>query len=149
MEFEQVLSTFAERFAFIDNQLRFVTSHILGARAIEVHVSNFWPRWALDLWSLLEAGEYERAQRELVRVAMPFMKLWQEMEQFTSGDGYLDKLCMELVGLGSSRCRPPTRDIRDQFRDRAADMLRELGIPNLGIGHGAVVALDSATATPG
>src|SRR5918999_1924579 len=58
MEFEQVLSRFAERFAFIDNQLRFVTSHILGARAIEVHVSNFWPRWAIELWRLLEARQY-------------------------------------------------------------------------------------------
>ncbi len=129
MEFEQVLTRFAERFSFIDNQLRFVTSHILGARAIEVHVSNFWPRWALDLWGLLEAGEYARVQRELVRVAMPFMVLWQEMEGYTGGDGYLDKLCMELVGLGSSRCRPPTRDVRDRYRDRAAAMLRQLGTP--------------------
>ena len=46
----------------------------------------------------------------MVDVAMPFMALWQEMETWTSGDGYLDKLCMELLGLGSSRCRPPTRD---------------------------------------
>lgn len=133
MEFEQVLSRFAERFAFIDNQLRFVTSHILGARAIEVHVSNFWPRWALDLWYLLEARQYEEAQLELVRVAMPFMMLWQEMERYTSGDGYLDKLCMEVVGLGSSRCRPPTRDVRDRFRERAADLLRELGVPIVGM----------------
>jgi dihydrodipicolinate synthase/N-acetylneuraminate lyase len=129
MEFEQVLTRFAQRFAFIDNQLRFVTSHILGARAIEVHVSNFWPRWALDLWRLLEAQEYERAQRELVRVAMPFMALWQEMEAYTSGDGYLDKLCMELVGLGSSRCRPPTRDVRPLFRHRAEELLERFGLP--------------------
>ena len=31
---------------------------------------------------------------------MPFYKLWIEIEKnFTSGDGYLDKLCMELIGL--------------------------------------------------
>ena len=141
MEFEQVLSRFAQRFAFIDNQLRFVTSHILGARAIEVHVSNFWPRWALELWRLLEAGQYAQAQRELVRVAMPFMMLWQEMEQYTSGDGYLDKLCMELVGLGSSRCRPPTRDIRDRYRDRAARLLEGYGLSiNGGVGSTALPA---------
>ncbi len=128
MEFEQVLSRFAERFAFIDNQLRFVTSHILGARAIEVHISNFWPSWALRLWSLLESKAYDEAQRELVRVAQPFMTLWQEMEQYTSGDGYLDKLCMELVGLGSSRCRPPTRDIRDRYREDARALLTGYGL---------------------
>ena len=44
---------------------------------------------------------------------MPFYKLWVEIEKnYTSGDGYLDKLCMELIGLDSSRCRPPTRDVR-------------------------------------
>ena len=39
----------------------------------------------------------------LVREAMPFYKLWVEIEKtYTRGDGYLDKLCMELVGLDSS-----------------------------------------------
>lgn len=144
MEFEQVLSRFARRFAFIDNQLRFVTSHILGARAIEVHVSNFWPRWALDLWDLLEARQYEQAQHELVRVAMPYMMLWQEMETYTSGDGYLDKLCMELVGLGSSRCRPPTRDVRPVYRDRAAGLLASFGL----LGPGASPNRPSGQAAP-
>ena len=36
----------------------------------------------------------------MVDEAMPFYKLWVEIEKtYTSGDGYLDKLCMELVGL--------------------------------------------------
>jgi hypothetical protein len=67
----------------------------------------------------------------MVRVAMPFMALWQEMERHTSGDGYLDKLCMELVGIGSSRCRPPTRDVRDEYRERARQMLLECGVPGV------------------
>jgi 4-hydroxy-tetrahydrodipicolinate synthase len=36
---------------------------------------------------------------------------------------------MELVGLDSSRCRPPTRDVRAQFRERARAMLIESGVP--------------------
>jgi len=56
------------------------------------------------------------------------MALWHDMEEFTSGDGYLDKLCMELVGLGSSRCRPPTRDVRERFLDRARKMLEDTGV---------------------
>ncbi len=131
MEFEQALSRFADRLAVIDNQLRFTTSHMLGASAIEVHVCNYWPQWGVRLWELLEGGEYVAAQTELVKVAMPFMALWKEMEHHTGGDGYLDKLCMELVGLGSSRCRPPTRDLRDQFRQRAYEMLLETGVPKL------------------
>jgi dihydrodipicolinate synthase/N-acetylneuraminate lyase len=117
MEFEQVISRYAEHFSIIDNQMRFVTSHMLGARGIEVHVANYWPQWGVKMWNLLNNHQYIEAQKELVKVAMPFMSLWVEMEQFTSGDGYLDKLCMELVGLTSSRCRPPTRDIRHKYRE--------------------------------
>jgi dihydrodipicolinate synthase/N-acetylneuraminate lyase len=128
MEFERVVSGYSDRFSIIDNQMRFVSSHMLGGRGIEVHVCNYDPEWGVRVWRLLEAHQYVEAQRELVNVALPFMTLWQEMEEFTSGDGYLDKLCMELVGLGSSRCRPPTRDVRDRFRDRARQMLEATGV---------------------
>jgi len=137
MEFEQVLSRFASDFSIIDNQMRFVTSYLLGARGIEVHVCNYWPAWGVRILDLLEAGDFRAAQAELVRVAMPFMELWSEMERYTSGDGYLDKLCMELVGLGSSRCRPPTRDVRAEFRGRARSMLIEAGVPNVLPARGA------------
>jgi dihydrodipicolinate synthase/N-acetylneuraminate lyase len=123
MEFEQAITRFCDRYLFIDNQMRFVVSHMLGAGAIELHPCNFMPEWGVYLWRLLEDQRYIEAQRELVRVGMPFMALWQEMEKWTSGDGYLDKLCMEIVGLGSSRCRPPTRDVRPLFREQAAAMI--------------------------
>ena len=131
MEFEQVISRFADRFSIIDNQMRFVTSHMLGARGIEVHVCNYWPQWGMRLWNLLETRRYIEAQQELVRVALPFMALWREMEHYTGGDGYLDKLCMELVGLGSSRCRPPTRDVREKCREKARQMLLQCGVPDV------------------
>ncbi|MCS6780957.1 MAG: hypothetical protein NZ555_14795, partial [Geminicoccaceae bacterium] len=71
-------------------------------------------------------------QTMLVREAMPFYKLWVEIEKtYTSGDGYLDKLCMELVGLGSSRCRPPTRDVRPLYRERCREMLIRSGCPRV------------------
>jgi 4-hydroxy-tetrahydrodipicolinate synthase len=131
MSFEQVITRFADRFAIIDNQMRYVTSHILGARSIEIHQGNYWPQWAVGLWQMLERGEYADAQREMVRVCMPFMALWSEMETYTSGDGYLDKLCMELVGLDSSRSRPPTRDVRPLYREKARQMLLGCGVPNV------------------
>lgn len=131
MEFEQVITHFADRVSVIDNQMRFITSHMLGARMIELHPANYWPEWALHMWRLLEDGRYVEAQRELVRVGLPFMRLWSEMENYTSGDGYLDKLCIELRGLGSSRCRPPTRDVRDKYRERAQRLLIDAGVPDV------------------
>jgi dihydrodipicolinate synthase/N-acetylneuraminate lyase len=138
MDFERAVCRFAGRLSIIDNQLRFVTSHILGARALEVHVCNYWPEWGVRIWTMLEAGDYAEAQRELVRVAMPFMALWRDMSSHTGGDGYLDKLCMELVGLGSSRCRPPTRDVRDLYREPARQMLLQCGVPRVPADAGAL-----------
>lgn len=131
MSFEDVVRRFAARFSIIDNQNRYVTSHILGARAIEIHAANYWPQFGVRMWATLESGDYAEAQREMVRVIMPFMQLWAEMESFTVGDGYLDKLCMELVGLPSSRCRPPTRDVRERYREAARRMLIDCGVPGV------------------
>jgi dihydrodipicolinate synthase/N-acetylneuraminate lyase len=132
MEFEDVIVSFASRLTIIDNHLQFVTSHILGARGFEVHLCNFWPEWGVRLMENLTAGDYVAVQTALVREAMPFYKLWTEIERdFTSGDGYLDKLCMEFVGLPSSRCRPPTRDIRSRYGERAREMLLQIGAPRL------------------
>ena len=130
MEFEDVVSHFSGRLTIIDNHLLFAMSHMLGARAFEVHLANYWPEWGIRLIDDLNAGRHVDVRRALVREAMPFYKLWVEIEKtYTSGDGYLDKLCMELVGLDSSRCRPPTRDIRDKYRERCRKMLIETGVP--------------------
>ncbi len=132
MEFEDVVSHFAQRLAVIDNNLLFAMSHMMGAQAFEVHLCNYWPEWGIRLIDNLEAGHYVEVQRALVREAMPFYKLWVEIERtYTSGDGYLDKLCMELVGLDSSRCRPPTRDVRGLYRERCRQMLIATGVPGV------------------
>jgi 4-hydroxy-tetrahydrodipicolinate synthase len=132
MEFEDVVSHFSGRLTIIDNHLLFAMSHMLGARAFEVHLANYWPEWGIKLIDNLDAGRHIEVQRALVREAMPFYKLWVEIEKtYTSGDGYLDKLCMELVGLDSSRCRPPTRDIREKYRARCRTMLLETGVPRV------------------
>ena len=104
---------------------------MLGARAVEVHICNHWPEWGVRLWDMLEQGSYKEAQHELMTVARPFYELWSEMEKHTSGDGYLDKLCMECVGLDSSRCRPPTQDVRERFREQARRMLIDCGTPRV------------------
>ncbi len=134
MEFEDVVSHFSDRFTIIDNNLFFAYSAMpaLGARAFEVHNCNFWPEWGVKLISEVRAKNYEEISRMLIKEAMPFYKLWVDIERnFTSGDGYLDKLCMELVGLPSSRCRPPTRDVRTKYREATRAMLKEIGAPRV------------------
>jgi len=131
IEYEQVVSRFSGRFAIIDNQTRYVNSHILGARCFEIHQANYWPQWSVGLWHRLERHEYAEVQNEMVRVAMPFMELITEMLRYTGGEGYLEKLCMELLGRDSSRNRPPTRDVRHVFREQTRQMLLQTGVPGV------------------
>jgi dihydrodipicolinate synthase/N-acetylneuraminate lyase len=134
MEFEDVTSHFSNRFTIIDNNLLFPYSAMpaLGARAFEVHLCNYWPEWGVKLIREIEKANYAEIARMMVEEAMPFYKLWVRIEkEFTSGDGYLDKLCMELVGLPSSRCRPPTRDVRPHYREAAREMMLQSGVPRL------------------
>jgi dihydrodipicolinate synthase/N-acetylneuraminate lyase len=134
MEFEDVTSNFSSRFTIIDNNLFFPYSAMpaLGAKAFEVHLCNYWPEWGVKLIDEIKAANYTEVARMMVEEAMPFYKLWVEIEKgYTSGDGYLDKLCMELIGLPSSRCRPPTRDIRQNYRAKTLAMMQATGVPRL------------------
>lgn len=134
MEFEDVCSHFSGRLTIIDNNLLFAFSAMpsLGARAFESHLCNFWPAWGVRLMERVRSGKYAEIAGMMTAQAMPWYKLWVEIEnQYTSGDGYLDKLCMELVGLPSSRCRPPTRDIRRAYREKTRAMMQAIGVPNL------------------
>lgn len=131
MAFERAVVRFAERMSVIDNRVSYVTSHMMGARGIELHPTNYWPQWGVATWELLENGQYAEAQQELVRVVIPFYEVWEDVGKFTGGDGHLDKLCLELIGIGSSRSRPPTRDIRNQFREQTREMLLSCGVPGV------------------
>ena len=134
MEFEDVTSTYSGRFTIIDNNLFFPYSAMssLNAKAFEVHMCNFWPEWGAKLIKEVKNKNFEEIARMMVEEAMPFYKLWVEIEtNFTSGDGYLDKLCMELVGLPSSRCRHPTRDMRDQYREKTLQYMKKIKVPHL------------------
>lgn len=129
--FERIVRKYADRFCVIDNQLEFVQSHMLGGRGINVHAANYWPAWGVKLWNLLESRDYLTAQQEISKVLMPYYDLCGPISEFTGGEGHLDKLCLELIGLDSSRCRPPIRDIRGQFRGAVRSMMLECGIPGV------------------
>jgi dihydrodipicolinate synthase/N-acetylneuraminate lyase len=131
MELEQIVAEHSGRFVIIDNQLRWVTTHILGARSIEAFETNYWPEWSLGIWKDLEAGRYVEVQREMLRVSVPLHRLWEEIERYTSGNGYPVKLCLEALGLGSSRDRPPTRDVRDLYLEKARQMLVDVRHPGI------------------
>lgn len=130
-EYERYLRRYAGRTCIIDNQLEFVKTHMLGGRGVNLHPANWHPQWAIKFWGLLESGKYQEALKEHVRVVGACYDLYGEIGKYTGGEGHLDKLCLELIGLDSSRCRPPIREVRDLFRDRVRAMMLETGVPGV------------------
>lgn len=130
--FERAMRDYSRKIMFIDNSLQYIFAHSLGARGINLHVSNYWPQWGQQFWDLLEAERYADAQREMTCVVQPFYDLGEEAARFTGGEGHLDKLCLEYVGLEGGRCRPPTRDIRAFLGEKVWQMAERCGVPKLG-----------------
>lgn len=85
LSFERAVVKFNALVSVIDNRLSYVTSHMMGARGIELHPTNYWPQWGVRTWELLESGRYKEAQDELVRVALPFYEVWEDMAKYTGG----------------------------------------------------------------
>src|SRR5262249_50533421 len=85
--FEKGLRLFAKRLCVIDNNFPFVYSHLLGARGINPHPSNYWPEWGVRLWGLLEAGEDPEAQGEGFPPLPPHYRPSAGSERSTRGRG--------------------------------------------------------------
>ena len=139
MSFEQVVQAYGRRFSVIDNQMHFVASHMLGARGFEVHVCNYWPEWGARLIEQMKRKDYPEVQDMLTRAAQPFMKLWSQIEQeYTSGDGYLDKL-VHGVGRPAFQPLPPSHP----GRPRALPGGRPSHAPSGGSAQGHGVRLNT------
>jgi len=132
MEFEDVVSHFAGKLTIIDNNLLFTMSHMMGARAFEVHLCNYWPEWGIKLLERLEAGDYAEVQRMMVEEAKPFYKLWVEIEKnFTSGDGYLTSSAWSWSAWIPAAAARPLRDVRSLNREKCRAMMIESGVPGV------------------
>ena len=108
------LRRYADRLAIIDNEGRFVWSHMMGAVGFITHEGNFWPEYPLKLWDLLEAEAYDAFIEELDRFHWPWRKWAHAVAQETEGEGPFIKAAMALVGRPAGPPRPPGRPVRPE-----------------------------------
>ena len=130
-EYDEFLRRYASETCFIDNQLEYVKTHMLGGKAINLHPANWHPGWALKFWNLLETKKYFEAQQEMSKVVGSCYDMYAQIGKHTGGEGHLDKMCLEWIGFDSSRCRPPVQDVRPQFLGKVREMLVATDVPNL------------------
>jgi hypothetical protein len=47
----------------------------LNLPAMKRHIANHWPEYGVKLWNLLEEKDYEQAERQMVKVPMPYYQI--------------------------------------------------------------------------
>ena len=128
-EYQAVLRRFADELVVIDNQLVPVFCRLLGGKGANLHPTLFWPEWGVRLWALLTEERWIEGQAEVDRVLMPYYDILAEISTITGGEGHLDKVGMELIGLPGGHNRPPTRPLPATFKQKLTDFLKRIGAP--------------------
>ena len=131
LEFMAGTERFSKKVCVGDNQLCIIDAYLSGARSFNVHICNFWPQWGIELMKLLDEGQYTAAHARVMDVMLPWYEFYWQAKKITGGEGHLDKIATELLGFDTSRCRPPTRDIREEFRPRMRAFMERIGVPNM------------------
>ena len=119
------LHRMAERMAILDNSGQHVWSHIMGAVGFITHVSNFWPEYPLEIWNLLEEGDYRGVIAKLGAFKWNWQKWTGKVVRESEGEGPFIKAAMEHVGLPAGPPRPPARPVSAGLRDELDELLSQ------------------------
>ena len=129
MSYLLVLQKFSSRLGIIDNQLTPVLCKMMGGIGSNLHPAMFWPEWGVRVWGMLEAGKWNDAQNEIYRLLLPYYEIIGDVTKYSGGEGHIDKVALEIVGLPGGRNRPPTRPLPPVFREQLLKLFKEVGVP--------------------
>jgi 4-hydroxy-tetrahydrodipicolinate synthase len=129
LEYQLGLKRFRDRLGMIDNMLLPILSKMMGAIGTNLHPAMFWPEWGVRLWAALESADWDAAQADVDLLLLPFYDIIRDIGRVTGGEGHIDKLALDLVGLPGGITRPPTRPLPQVFRDRLRRLCLQAGVP--------------------
>ena len=132
--YRQTQLALADTLVIIDNAGEQVSSHIMGARGFITHLSGFWPEYPLEIWRLLEQGDYVAAKDKLSSFKWKW-NLWRNrVAQVTGGEGPFIKAAMEAVGLRTGPPRPPSVRPPKHLLDELQVLLDSASVPKARVG---------------
>ncbi|MCH8911362.1 MAG: dihydrodipicolinate synthase family protein [Chloroflexi bacterium] len=127
--YRQTQLALADTLVIIDNSGEQVSSHVMGARGFITHLSGFWPEYPLEIWRLLEQGDYVAAKDKLSSFKWKW-NLWRNrVAQVTGGEGPFIKAAMEAVGLRTGPPRPPSVRPPKHLLDELQVLLDSASVP--------------------
>ena len=129
--YELVLRDFADRLAIVDNQVREVFSHEMGATAFVSHPPLAWPEYGLKLWDCLVERRFADAINWIRRFRTPYSALLFKTCAFTCTEGSMDKAALALTGLPVGEARHPARPLPPELIEQIRTMLLDAGVPGV------------------
>jgi dihydrodipicolinate synthase/N-acetylneuraminate lyase len=121
----------APKLMMIDNQGMHVQAHVMGAQGFVSNTGDFWPQHDLELWAMLERGEYRHVPAYLERISWPFYQFRAKISGRTGGEAAPKKVAAELVGRAGGPPIPPTQSCTPEEREELRQLFISAAVPGL------------------
>jgi 4-hydroxy-tetrahydrodipicolinate synthase len=121
----------AKTLMMIDNQGMHAQAHIMGAQGFVSNTGDFWPQYDLELWAMLERGEYRDVPGYMERLSWPFYEFRGRSSQRTGGEAAPKKIAAELVGRAGGPPIPPTQPCTPEEREGLRQLFLRAGVPGV------------------
>ena len=125
------VARFADRLAVIDNEGLPVMNRLLGGTGYITHLANVWPEHDLEVWRLLEAGQYAQAQARITRTNWPWYDFRLKMWKRTGCESPVVKAALECCGRPGGPTRLPARALDADEKAELRELLRRIGVPGV------------------
>ena len=131
LDYQRGVVRFRDRLAVIDNHGLQGLTHMLGGRGYITHLCTVWPEHDLEVFRLMEAGEYARAQELLSTVNWPWYDFRVRMWRRTGAESPVVNAALELTGRKGGPSRLPTRQLDESERAELRALLSDIGAPGV------------------
>lgn len=131
LDYQRGVVRFRDRLAVIDNHGLQGLTHMLGGRGYITHLCTVWPEHDLEVFRLLEAGDYAAAQELLSTVNWPWYEFRVRMWRRTGAESPVVNAALELTGRKGGPSRLPTRRLDDAEREELRTLLLGIGAPGV------------------
>ncbi|MDJ0754160.1 MAG: dihydrodipicolinate synthase family protein [Ardenticatenaceae bacterium] len=125
------VARYADRLAVVDNAGLWVMNHMLGGTGFITHLATIWPENDLEIWHLLQAGEYTQAQQKMMAANWLWQEFRSKMARRTSGESPPVKAALNILGRYGGPSRLPARTLTADERSELTDLLTQIGVPAL------------------
>jgi len=125
------VARFASTMAVVDNQGMYVMNHLLGGTGFITHLATIWPEHELEVFHLMERGEYAQAQQKITGVTWPWNDVYGALVGATGAEGPGVKAALELCGRPGGPSRLPMRAASNAERATLRAALQRMGVPEV------------------